>query len=239
MRSCSSPPPSRLSSDMWRHAVLPGQRKRRAGYWWHLSRSGCRLPRPLGECGSICSRELRRSSKFIGGGNAESWLWPRRIALQDLRALVSGTITLLACIILRSGSGRAALDLGAVSPLLGLSVDGTGGGGLSGASRRLLPCCRHLRQRSRRCTPLRQPAAVDGFPGPRTLERSTGETVKRGGLTLAGNRRARRVLVEGAWSYRHLARVTETIRVRLRVCRRRCGRSPGKRRHGCAALTGA
>ncbi len=46
-------------------------------------------------------------------------------------------------------------------------------------------------------------------------ERSTGDAVKRGGLTLAGNQRARRVLVEGAWAYRYPARVTETIRVRL------------------------
>ena len=46
-------------------------------------------------------------------------------------------------------------------------------------------------------------------------ERSTGETVRRTGLTLAGNRRARRVLVEAAWSYRHPARVSETLRVRL------------------------
>lgn len=46
-------------------------------------------------------------------------------------------------------------------------------------------------------------------------EHSTGDTVKRGGLTLAGNRRARRVLVEGAWAYRYPARVTEPIRVRL------------------------
>jgi transposase len=34
-------------------------------------------------------------------------------------------------------------------------------------------------------------------------ERSTGEAVKRGGITKAGNRRARRMLVEAAWSYRH------------------------------------
>ncbi len=46
-------------------------------------------------------------------------------------------------------------------------------------------------------------------------ERSTGESVKRGGLTFAGNRRARRVLVERAWGYRHPARVTETIQKRL------------------------
>jgi transposase len=65
---------------------------------------------------------------------------------------------------------------------------------------------------------------VRRFDNPRQLmaylglvpsERSTGETVKRGGPTLAGNRRARRVLVEGAWGYRYPARVTETIRVRL------------------------
>ena len=49
----------------------------------------------------------------------------------------------------------------------------------------------------------------------RAYPRSTGETVRRSGLTLAGNRRARRVLVEAAWSYRHPARVSETLRVRL------------------------
>jgi transposase len=38
-------------------------------------------------------------------------------------------------------------------------------------------------------------------------ERSTGESVKRGGITKAGNGRAQRVLVEAAWSYRHPPRV--------------------------------
>jgi transposase len=65
---------------------------------------------------------------------------------------------------------------------------------------------------------------VRRFDNPRQLmaflglvpgERSTGGTVRRAGLTLAGNRRARRVLVEAAWSYRHPARVSETLRVRL------------------------
>jgi len=59
------------------------------------------------------------------------------------------------------------------------------------------------------------PRQLMAFLGLVPSERSTGESVRRGGLTLAGNRRARRVLVEGAWSYRHPARVTETIRVRL------------------------
>jgi transposase len=38
-------------------------------------------------------------------------------------------------------------------------------------------------------------------------ERSTGDTVKRGPITKAGNGRARRVLVEAAWAYRHPPRV--------------------------------
>lgn len=59
------------------------------------------------------------------------------------------------------------------------------------------------------------PRQLMAFLGLVPSERSTGDTVKRGGLTLAGNRRARRVLVEGAWSYRYPARVTEPIRARL------------------------
>ena len=46
-------------------------------------------------------------------------------------------------------------------------------------------------------------------------ESSTGERVKRGGITKAGNRRARRVLIEGAWTYRYPARVSQTIQARL------------------------
>ena len=46
-----------------------------------------------------------------------------------------------------------------------------------------------------------------GYLGLVPSERSTGDSVKRGGITKAGNRRARRVLVEAAWSYRHPPRV--------------------------------
>ena len=38
-------------------------------------------------------------------------------------------------------------------------------------------------------------------------ERSSGETVRRGGITKTGNSHARRALVEGAWAYRMRARV--------------------------------
>ena len=42
-------------------------------------------------------------------------------------------------------------------------------------------------------------------------EHSTGASVKRGSITKAGNTRARRMLVEGAWTYRLPARVTMTL----------------------------
>jgi len=46
-------------------------------------------------------------------------------------------------------------------------------------------------------------------------ESSTGERVIRGGITKAENMRARRVLIEGAWTYRLPAKVGPTIQARL------------------------
>jgi transposase len=45
-------------------------------------------------------------------------------------------------------------------------------------------------------------------------ERSTGEQVRRGNITKAGNPRARRVLIEGAWTYRYPARLSRPLQVR-------------------------
>jgi transposase len=59
------------------------------------------------------------------------------------------------------------------------------------------------------------PRQLMSFLGLVPAESSTGETVRRKGLTLAGNRRARRVLIEAAWTYRYPARVGETLRSRL------------------------
>jgi transposase len=60
-------------------------------------------------------------------------------------------------------------------------------------------------------TPRQLMAFLGLVPG----ERSTGDTVRRKGLTLTGNRRARRALIEAAWTYRYPARVSETLRARL------------------------
>jgi transposase len=58
----------------------------------------------------------------------------------------------------------------------------------------------------------RQPIARLGLA---PSEHSSGSKVERGGITKAGNGRARRVLAEGAWSYRFPARVTSLIQARL------------------------
>ena len=49
-----------------------------------------------------------------------------------------------------------------------------------------------------------------GYLGLVSSERSTGDTIIRGPITKAGNRRARRILVECSWSYRHPARSAKT-----------------------------
>ena len=59
------------------------------------------------------------------------------------------------------------------------------------------------------------PRQLMAFLGLVPSERSTGERIRRAGLTLAGNKRARRVLIEGAWSYRYPARVSQTLQARL------------------------
>jgi transposase len=64
---------------------------------------------------------------------------------------------------------------------------------------------------------------VRRFESPRQLmaylglvpsENSTGERVRRGSITKAGNSRARRVLIEGAWTYRFPARMSRLLQER-------------------------
>ncbi len=64
---------------------------------------------------------------------------------------------------------------------------------------------------------------VRRFESPRQLmaylglvpcESSTGERVRRGSITKAGNTRVRRVLIEGAWTYRLLARMSRLLQER-------------------------
>src|SRR5215813_12594401 len=59
------------------------------------------------------------------------------------------------------------------------------------------------------------PRELMGYLGLVPSENSTGDKVKRGGITKAGNGRARRILVEAAWSYRYPPRVSRDKRPKV------------------------
>ena len=81
-------------------------------------------------------------------------------------------------------------------------VDGAGGGSLSGDARRSVNFAAEIGDVRRFDTP----RELMSFLGLVAAESSTGDTIRRKGLTLAGNRRARRALIEAAWTYRYPAR---------------------------------
>lgn len=59
------------------------------------------------------------------------------------------------------------------------------------------------------------PRQLMAYLGLTPSESSTGESVKRGGITKAGNTRARRLLIEAAWSYRFPPRVSKDMQTRV------------------------
>ncbi|MCA0016640.1 IS110 family transposase, partial [Mesorhizobium sp. B294B1A1] len=59
------------------------------------------------------------------------------------------------------------------------------------------------------------PRQLMGYLGLVPGERSTGETIRRGGITKAGNGRVRHMLVESAWTYRHPPRIGKAKLYRL------------------------
>src|ERR1700731_805498 len=59
------------------------------------------------------------------------------------------------------------------------------------------------------------PRELMGYLGLVPSESSTGDTVNRGGITKAGNGRARRILVEYAWSYRYPPRVSREKQMKV------------------------
>jgi transposase len=65
------------------------------------------------------------------------------------------------------------------------------------------------------------PRELMGYLGLVPSESSTGDKVKRGGITKAGNGRARRILVEAAWSYRYPPRVSREKQAKVEAAPRR------------------
>jgi len=66
-----------------------------------------------------------------------------------------------------------------------------------------------------------KPREFMGYLGLVPSESSTGDRVNRGGITKAGNGRARRLLVEAAWAYRHPARVGRVKQAKVAAAPRR------------------
>lgn len=56
-----------------------------------------------------------------------------------------------------------------------------------------------------------KPKELMAYLGLVPSEHSSGESIKRGGITKTGNSHARRVLVESAWTYKHHARITHYL----------------------------
>jgi transposase len=59
------------------------------------------------------------------------------------------------------------------------------------------------------------PRRLGAFVGLVPSEYSTGPSRRLGAITKTGNGRARRALIEGAWAYRHPAKVSEHIQRRI------------------------
>ena len=84
------------------------------------------------------------------------------------------------------------------------------------------------------------PAAADGLSRSGAL----GKLDRRAGPARRHHqgrqRRARRVLIEGAWTYRYPARLSRPLQERQESLPKSCGRSPGRPRCGCArAIAGS
>ena len=59
-----------------------------------------------------------------------------------------------------------------------------------------------------------KPRQLMAFLGLVPSENSSGERVRRGGITKAGNTHARKALIEAAWAYRHPARIGRRLQMR-------------------------
>ena len=79
------------------------------------------------------------------------------------------------------------------------------------------------------------PRQLMGYVGLVPSERSTGDRVKRGGITRRGNAIVRRTLVEASWGYRHAPRIR---REKIHVIETFPSRSPisrGRHKAACAS----
>jgi transposase len=62
------------------------------------------------------------------------------------------------------------------------------------------------------------PRQLMGYSGAVSREHSSGERIRRGAISKAGNAHLRRIVVEAAWAYRHRPAVGKTLAARQRCC---------------------
>jgi transposase len=62
------------------------------------------------------------------------------------------------------------------------------------------------------------PRQLMGYSGAVSREHSSGERIRRGAISKAGNAHLRRIVVEAAWAYRHRPAVGQTLAARQRHC---------------------
>ncbi len=62
------------------------------------------------------------------------------------------------------------------------------------------------------------PRQLMGYSGAVSREHSSGERIRRGAISKAGNAHLRRIVVEAAWAYRHRPAVGKTLATRQRHC---------------------
>jgi len=62
------------------------------------------------------------------------------------------------------------------------------------------------------------PRQLMGYSGAVSREHSSGERIRRGAISKAGNAHLRRIVVEAAWAYRHRPAVGKTLTARQRHC---------------------
>lgn len=62
------------------------------------------------------------------------------------------------------------------------------------------------------------PRQLMGYSGAVSREHSSGERIRRGAISKAGNAHLRRIVVEAAWAYRHRPAVGKTLAARQRHC---------------------
>jgi transposase len=62
------------------------------------------------------------------------------------------------------------------------------------------------------------PRQLMGYSGAVSREHSSGERIRRGAISKAGNAHLRRIVIEAAWAYRHRPAVGKTLAARQRHC---------------------